>query len=134
MASTHIALDLLKREYLNYFDFVIIFCHTLKHNETHHQYKWFWSHPYVSPIEPGDHLYNWIKKLGNLLAGCKTLFLTGHIIADETLDKLRQPLLGLAILEKYKGNSLWMLTQSYINILMNIRRRVKMFYIWYPKK
>ena len=30
--------------------------------------------PEVIPIEPGNSLYDWIKKLGNLLAGSKTLF------------------------------------------------------------
>ena len=39
-----------------------------------------------------------IEKISNLLAGDKTLFLIDDIIADETLDKCRQPLLELVIL------------------------------------
>ena len=35
--------------------------------------------------------------LGTKLAGYKTLFLINDIIANETLDKQRQPLLGLAM-------------------------------------
>ena len=75
----------------------------------------FWTDPYVIPIETGDspssHSYDWIEKLGNLLAGHKTLFLIDDIIVDETLDKQRQPLLGLAISGRHKDHSLWLLTQ-----------------------
>ena len=55
------------------------------------------------------------------------------IIADEALDKRRQPLLGLAILGRHRGHSLWLLTQSYTAIPNNIRRQAKMLYVWYPK-
>ena len=88
----------------------------------------------LSLIELGNQLYDWIKKLGNLLAGCRTLFLVDDIIADETLDKRRQPLLGLAISGRHKGYSLWLLTQCYTTVPMNIRRQVKMLHVWYPKK
>ena len=73
-------------------------------------------------------------KLGNLLAGWKTLFLIDDIIADEPPDKRRQPLLGLAISGRHKGHSQWLLMQSYTAISMNIRRQAKVIYIWYLKK
>ena len=74
-----------------------------------------------------------IEKISNLLAGSKTLFLIDDIIADETLDKRRQPLLELAISGRHRGHSLWLLTQSYTAVPNNIRRQAKMIYIWYPK-
>ena len=55
------------------------------------------------------------------------------IIADETLDTCRQPLLELAISGRHRGHSLWLLTQSYTAFPNNIRRQAKMLYIWYPK-
>ena len=55
------------------------------------------------------------------------------IIADETLNKRRQPLLELAILGRHRGHSLWLLTQSYTAVLNNIRRQAKLLYVWYPK-
>ena len=55
------------------------------------------------------------------------------IIADETLDKRRQPLLELAISGRHRGHSLWLLTQSYTAVTNNIRRLAKMLYVWYPK-
>ena len=42
--------------------------------------------------------------LGDILAGSKALFLIDDIIADETLDKCRQPLLELAISRRHKGH------------------------------
>ena len=56
-----------------------------------------------------------------------------NFIADETLDKRRQPLLELAISGRHRGHSLWLLTQSYIAVPNNIRRQAKMLYVWYPK-
>ena len=55
------------------------------------------------------------------------------MIADETLDKRRQPLLELAISGRHRGHSLWLLTQSYTAIPNNIRRQAKMLYVWYPE-
>ena len=40
--------------------------------------------------------------MGKLFAGFKTLFLIDDIIADENLDKKRQPLLELAISGRHK--------------------------------
>ena len=74
-----------------------------------------------------------IEKISYQLAGDKTLFLIDDIIADETLDKRRQPLLELAISGRHRGHSLWLLTQSYTAIPNNIRRQANILYIWYPK-
>ena len=75
VGKTHLALDSLKIEYLDHFDFIIILCPTLRHNEMYCQWKWFWTDPYIIPVEPGhslgNHLYNWIEKPGNLLDGHK---------------------------------------------------------------
>ena len=73
-----------------------------------------------------------IEKLGNLLAGFKTLFLIDDIIADETLDKKRQPLLELAISGRHKVHSIWLLMQSNTTVSKNIWRQAKMLYIWHP--
>ena len=74
-----------------------------------------------------------IEKISNLLAGDKTLFLIDDIIVDQTLNKRHQPLLELAISGRYKGHSLWLLTQSYTAVPNNIRRQAKMLYVRYPK-
>ena len=106
---------------------------TLRYNSTYKPRSWVWNDPVVIPIEQGNQLYYLIEKISNLLTGDKTLFLIDDIIADETLDKLRQPLLELAISGRHRGHSLWLLTQSYTAIPKNIRRQAKMLYVWYPK-
>ena len=93
----------------------------------------FGMNPDVIPVEPGNNLYYLIEKISNLLTGSKTLFLINDIIANEALDKRRQPLLGLAISGRHRQHLLWLLTQLYTAILNNIRRQTKMLYVWYLK-
>ena len=133
VGKMQVELDLLESEYFNHFDFIVIICPTLAHNETYKSPGWVWSDPEVIPIEPGNQLYYLIEKISKLLAGSKTLFLIDDIIANEALDKRRQPLLELAISGRHRGHSLWLLTQSYTAVPNNIRRQVKTLYIWYPK-
>ena len=47
VGKTHLALDLLGKEYKNYFDFIIIICPTLGYNETYQLRKWVSTDPYV---------------------------------------------------------------------------------------
>ena len=134
VGKTYLALNLLENEYRNHFDFIVIICPTLEHNETYKSQGWVWNDPDVIPIEPDNNLYYLIEKISKLLAGFKTLFLIDDIIADEALDKRRQPLLELAISGHHRQHSLWLLTQSYTAVPNNIRRQAKMLYVWYPKK
>ena len=133
VGRTQLALELFESEYRGHFDFIIIICPTLAHNETYESRGWVWNDPEVIPIEPGNQLYYLIEKTSKLLAGSKTLFLIDDIIADKALNKRRQQLLGLAISGRHRAHSLWLLTQSYTAIPNNIRRQAKMLYVWYPK-
>ena len=131
--KTHLALNLLESEYRGHFNFIIIICPTLAHNDTYKSRGWVWNDPEVIPIKPGNQLYYLIEKISKLLAGSKTLFLIDDIIADEALDKCLQPLLELAISGRHRQHLLRLLTQSYTAIPNNIRRQAKMHYVWYPK-
>ena len=133
VGKTHLALSLLENEHRNYFDFIVIICPTLAHNEMYKSRGWVWNDPEVILEEPGNQLYYLIEKHSKLLTGSVTLFLIDDIITDEALDKRCQPLLELAISGCHRGHSLWLLTQSYIAIPKNIRRQAKMLYVWYPK-
>ena len=132
VGKTHLALSLLETENRNHFNFIVIICPTLRYSSTYKNRSWVWNDPDVILTEPGNQLYYLIEKIGNLLTGDKTLFLIDDIIANETLDKCRQPLLELVILGKHRGHSLWLLTQSYNAIPNNIMRQVKMLHVWYP--
>ena len=98
VGKTHLALSLLENEYRNHFDFIVIICPTLRYNSTYKSRGWVWNDhdviPIEPPIEPGNQLYYLIENISNLLAGSKTLFLIDDI-ADEALDKCRQPLLDI---------------------------------------
>ena len=102
VGKTHLALSLHENEYRNHFDLIVIICPTLKYNSTYKSRGWVWNDPDVIPTEPGNQLYYLIEKISNLLAGSVTLFLIDDIIAYETLDKRRQPLLELAILGRHR--------------------------------
>ena len=45
VGKTHLALDLLEKEYINHFDFIIIICPTLKHSKTYKSRGWVWTDP-----------------------------------------------------------------------------------------
>ena len=87
IGKTHLALDLFEKEYKNHFNYIVIICPMLEHNETYRSQKWFWTDPHGISIQPGNCLFDWIKMVRNELAGSKTLFLVEDIIADEKLDK-----------------------------------------------
>ena len=69
-----------------------------------------------------------------MLAYSETLFIIDDIIADESRDKRRQSLLGLATSGKNWNHCLWLRTQSYTGIPKNLRRQVKAIFVWYPKE
>ena len=133
VGKTQLALSLLENEYRNHFDFIVIICPTLRYNSTYKSRGWGWNDPHIILEEPGNQLYYLIEKYSKTVAGSATLFLINDIIADETLDKCRQPLLELAISDRHRQHSLWLLIQSYTAVPNNIRRQAKMLYVWYPK-
>ena len=122
VGKTHLALNLLESEYRDHFDFNMIICPTLEHNETYKSRGCVWNDPDVIPIEPDNNLYYLIEKIKKMLAGSKSLSLIDDIIVNEALDKHHQLLLGLAISGHHRAHSLWLLTQSYTAIPKNIKR------------
>ena len=131
VGKTKKVLDLLEQEYRHHFDYILILCPTLRCNKTYLSRPWLHSDKKIFVVEPKDKLFEWIGKLTNKHAGDKTLFIIDDIIADETLDKKRQPLLELAISGRHREHSLWLLTQSYTAIPKNLRRVKKMMFMWF---
>ena len=132
--NTHLVLDLIEKEYKKHFDHIIIICLTPWVNKTYHPRDWTKYDDKLWLIEPKDNLYQWIGKLSQLLAHFKILFIINGIIADETLDKRRQPLLELSISGRHRGHYSWFLTHSYSSIPKNLRRQGKAIFVWYPKE
>ena len=127
--KTQKVLDLIERDYKHHFENIVILCPTLRWNKTYLKRSWIWKDDYVFVFEPRGTLFKHIEKLSSLLSGEETLFIVDDVIADETLDKKRQPLLELAISGRHKKHSLWLLTQSYSAIPKNLRRQKKQLFI-----
>ena len=85
-------------------------------------------------FEPRGNLFEIIEKLSLRFSGEETLFVVDDVIADETLDKRRNPLLELAISGRHRQHSLWILTQSYTALPKNLRRQKKQLFVWYPSE
>ena len=69
-----------------------------------------------------------------LLRFLEVLFIIDDIIANESLDKKRQPLLELSVSGRHQGHYLKLLTQSYIAIPKDLQRQAKAIFVWYPKE
>ena len=115
--------------------YIIIICPTLReNNKAYHAKEWIKNDNNVWLVDPKDKLYQWIKKLSELLRFLKALFIIDDIIANERLNKKRQPLLELSISGRHWGHYLWLLTQSYTAIPKDLRRQTKTIFVWYPKE
>ena len=125
--KTHLVLDLIEKKYNKHFDYIIIICPTFRWNKTYRSREWIKNDNKVWLMEPKDiirvlcnkiekvnGLYYWIEGLSRLLAHSETLFIIDDIIADESLDKRRQPLLELAISGRHCGHYLWLLVYQRI--------------------
>ena len=132
--KTQRVLDLIETEYNQHFENVIILCPTLRWNKTYLERGYIWKDDDVYPIEPKGNLFELIEKLSLRFSGEETLFVVDDVIADETLDKRRNPLLELAISGRHRKQSLWILTQSYTALPKNLRRQKKQLFLWYPSE
>ena len=136
--KTYLVLELIEKEYNKYFDYIIIICPTLReNNKTYHAKEWIKNDDNVWLVDPKDNLYQWIKKLSELLRFLKALFIKDDMTrwyANESLDKRRQALLEWSISGRHRGHYLWLLAQSYTAIPKNLRRQAKAIFVWYPKE
>ena len=103
--KTHLILDLIENQYNKHFDYIIITCPMLRDNATYLSRNWVKNDDQVWLVEPTkDNLYQWIKKLRELLRFFEVIFIIDYIIASESLDKKRQSLLELSISGRHRGH------------------------------
>ena len=101
--KTHLVLELIEQEYKKHFDYIIIICPTLwENNKTYHAKEWIKNDDNVWLVDPRDSLYQWIKKLSQLLRFLEVLLKIDDIIANESLDKRSQSLLELVISGRHR--------------------------------
>ena len=83
----HLVLELIKKEYNKHFDYIVIICPMLRENSTYHAKEWIKTDDNVWRVDSKDNLYQWIKKLSELLQFFEVLFIIDNI-ANESLDKV----------------------------------------------
>ena len=127
--KTHLVLELIEKEYNKHFDFIVIICPTLRENSTYHAKEWIKTDDNVWVVDPKEKLYQRIKKLPELLRFLGVLFIIDDIIANNNLDRRRQPLLELSISGRHRGHYLWLLTQSYKGIPKKLREQAKAIFV-----
>ena len=134
--KTHLVLELIENQYNKHFDYIIIICPMLwENNKTYHAKEWIKNDDKVWIVDPTkDNLYQWIKKLSELLRFLEVLLIINDIIANESLDKKRQSLLELEISGRHCDRYLWLLTQFYTAIPKDLRLQVKAIFVWYLKE
>ena len=113
---------------------IIIYPTLRENNKAYHAKEWIKNDDNVWLVDPKDNLYQWIKKLSELLRFLEVLFIIDDIIVKESFDKKRQPLLQLSISGRHRGHYLWLLTQLYTAIPKNLRRQAKAIFVWYSKE
>ena len=105
-----LVLELVEKKYNKHFDYIIIICPMLRENVTYHTKEWIKKDDNVWLINPNDNLYQWLKKLSELLRFLEILFIIDDIITNKDLDKRRQALLELSISGRHRSHYLWLLT------------------------
>ena len=126
--KSNCALNLLRKEYLSSFEYVVLVCPTVRWNKTYLDCPFIWKDDSFFVIEPGDQLLKWVDKLSKLLIGKETLFILDDIVADESLDKTRGALYDLAIAVRHRGHSLWLTDSVVYAIPKRFRRLVTMLF------
>ena len=89
--KTCLLLELIEKEYNKHVDFIVIICPTLQENSTFHLKEWIKTDDNVWLVDPRDNLYQWIKKLSELLRFLEVLFLIDDIKVNKDLDKRSSP-------------------------------------------
>ena len=82
----HLVLELIENHCNNHFDYIVMIYPTLRENSTYHAKEWIKTYDNVWLVEPTkDNLYQWIKKLSQLLAHSETLFIIDDILLMKAL-------------------------------------------------
>ena len=82
--KTHLVLVLIEKQHHKHFDYIVIIC------TTYHAKGWIKNDDSVWLVDSKDNLYQWTKK-SELLRFLEVLSIIDDVVANEGLDKKRQP-------------------------------------------
>ena len=131
--KTKFILDLLEAEYKKYFDYIVIFCPTFKHNKTYHDRRFIFTDNGIFIVNPGSKLNECLEYYYDLMKGYETLFIIDDCSAEKDIVKKRNTLSMLAFSGRHVNISVWILTQKYNAVLKDFREQVKWVALFFCK-
>jgi hypothetical protein len=131
--KTKFILDLLETEYKHYYNYIVIFCPTIKYNKTYKERKFILEDNKIFIVNPGNKLNECLECYYNLLKGYETLFIIDDCSAEKDIVKKRNTLSMLAFSGRHVNISVWVLTQKYNAVLKDFREQVKWVALFFCK-
>lgn len=140
--KTEFVLDLLEKEYKEFFKYIVILCPTIQWNKAYKNRSWIGDvrNPKNKNIIIVNPVYNGEEKLQELLriffkkyAGSPTLYIIDDCSATKELTKKRDMLSELAFSGRHAEQSVWVISQRYNSVLKDLREQTKWLCIFYTK-
>ena len=142
--KTEFVLDLLEKEYYNFFSYIIIICPTWRYNKAYLNRKWLFDNPeHIFLIDPkelapksddslNDTLKAFFETYGKL-DNNHVLFLIDDCSSQKGMTKKKRMLSELAFSGRHLDCSVWILTQKYNSVLTDLREQIKWLALFYCK-
>ena len=142
--KTEFALDLLEKEYRNFFKYIIIVCPTWRYNKAYLSREWlFKDHEHIFLVDPkelvprsDDPLNDTLKiffESHGALDQSQVLFLIDDCSSQKGMTKKKRMLSELAFSGRHLNCSVWILTQKYNSVLTDLREQIKWLALFYCK-
>jgi len=132
--KTHFVLDLLEKEYIHKFDYIIIICPTFMENKTYVR-KFIDSDPNVIPLAVKENLNHVLQVLIEKYKDNteQTLFIIDDCANLHDAKLKATALTELAFHGRHKNLSTWIITQKYNAIVKDFRANIGMLVMFYDK-
>ena len=131
--KTVFALDLLQTVYKGHFEFIVLFCTTLKNNKTYKERKFVWTDENIIIVNPSNRLSECLDYYYKMFENTNTLFLIDDCSAERDITKKRDSLARLAFSGRHAQISVWILTQKYNSVLKDFREQLKIIVLFFMK-
>ena len=143
--KTVFVLDLLKSVYRSHFDYIVIFCPTVRDNRTYLDCGFIWEDENIYLLNPENRLSDSLDHMSNLFRNVKhdydlhklkdfqVLFLIDDCSAEKNIVQKRHALSKLSFSGRHIGISVWVLTQKYNSVLTDFREQLKWVVLFYSK-
>lgn len=137
-------LDLLEKEYRNFFKYIIIICPTWRYNKAYLNRKWLFNDSeHIFLINPNELLPKSDDALNDTLKvffeshgkldDNHVLFLIDDCSSQKGMTKKKRMLSELAFSGRHLNCSVWILTQKYNSVLTDLREQIKWMALFYCK-